>query len=785
MPTTNTKSVIVSFFTLQGEPIQNVFLNTDSNLDAEVWLESGRSKVKIEANVAEADSSADNENTNSTSNRVQIIFAGQRVGKYTVILRSNDRIVRGFPCVGIVVPGNADHSAPSIVENRSSTLLITSDFSSSETIRVEPKDKFGNQIKDPEELENLSGKIKLVIWKRVDSSSHREDMIVTENHFVVYRGLGLNGECLYISLSFAPGQEGWYTAQILLEGRKINMPKALTLIVISLEDRVKVDNIASNNEVANGSTYFEGELVGLDGNLFEKSKKNKKVYVYLTGKQLTIREYFLKFIPLRMYTFRLAPTTKVNLIHNPLEDLENASSETINAEHHNINSTIIEIDDGCQNRPQLILTDNKFGQKRNGGTLFAACYHKRLLQRLGGSETFQDKQNVFNKKLVEYHQEKGNKRTKLCLKIERWCIVDSSYQSTKWFYDSHWIHLFEIEFEGEQGIDQGGLRREWFEVLCRELFKPSFHLFVQAEEGSDAVHPNSNPNPDGLGKNVLKMYKFAGKVVGKCLVESAHGSSYRQQLPVRLAKSFLAQVVGLRVQYKHFANDTPDFYSTKIHSIVTGNVDDEDGGMNDMTFTEEDYDISQSKPSIKTIELKPNGSKIKVTEGNKYEYLDALAQFKLCSRFKEQTAAFLDGLHRLVPDSLLSLFDEHELELLLCGIREYSLEDLKNHHTVIGGIFTGPSAKILNWFWLILASFTTEQMARLIQFTTGSSQLPQGGFADLQPKFQIMGSGERNSLPTAHTCFNMICLPDHDEFTHFEQALLIAITEGNEGFGLV
>ena len=75
-------------------------------------------------------------------------------------------------------------------------------------------------------------------------------------------------------------------------------------------------------------------------------------------------------------------------------------------------------------------------------------------------------------------------------------------------------------------------------------------------------------------------------------------------------------------------------------------------------------------------------------------------------------------------------------------------------------------------------------MARLVQFTTGSSQLPQGGFADLQPKFQIMGSGEPNSLPTAHTCFNMICLPDHNQYSHFEQALLTAITEGNEGFGL-
>ena len=785
MSTSNTKSVIVSFFTLKGEPVQDVFQNPESNLEAEVWYEFGSDQVKIEANIAELASNAETETENTYNNEIQIIFSGQRVGKYSVTLRSNNKLVRGFPTVGNVHPGKADHKSTCIVENRSSTLLITADCRGHETIKVEPRDEYGNKIVNIVDLENLADKFQLVLWKRIDASYQRDDMIINDHHSVVYQGSGLCGDCIHISLSFIIGQEGWYTAQVLLNGRQINMPKMLTLIVISVQDRERVDRIVSNDELTSGSTYFEGEIVGQDGHLFERSKKCKKVYVYLTGKQLIIKEYFLRFIPIKLYTFRLTPTTKINLVHNPSEGMNNESMTNIN-EYQSIYSTVIEIDDGCQCRPQLLFKDNKFGQQRNGGTLFAACYHKRLLQRIGGSETFLDKQNIFNKKLVEYHQEKGNVRNKLLLKVERWCIVHSSFQVTKWLSDSQWIHLFEIEFEGEPGIDQGGIRREWFEILCREIFKPTFNLFVQAEEGSDAVLPNSKPYQDNFGKNALKMYKFAGKIVGKCLLESAHGSTYRQQLPVRLAKSFLALIVGLRVQFKHFSYDTPEFYATKVRSILTGNVDDEDGGMNDIVFSEEEYMSSESvSQNVKIVDLKPNGSQTKVTESNKHEYLDLLAQYKLCDRFKEKTAAFLDGLHRLVPDSLLSLFDEHELELLLCGIREYSLQDLKKYHIVVGGIFGGPSAKILNWFWLILASFTREQMARLVQFTTGSSQLPHGGFEKLQPMFQIMGSGEKNSLPTAHTCFNMICLPDHNEFNNFEQALLTAITEGNEGFGLV
>ena len=782
MSASNTKSVITSFFSLKGEPISNLLADNLSNLEAEVWLENNSTKIKIDANIVEVEASSNDANT---SHKLQIVFSGKQVGKYIVYLRSSNQIVRGFPTEGLVIPGNADPSKTCIVENRSSTLLIAADYSSHENIRVQVNDKYGNRIKTSESLEQIAVQLKLALWKRIDGENQREDMLLSENHSVVYRGSGIGGECLIISLSFAEGQEGWYSAQILLDGRKINIASNLTLIVICRRDYNKIDRLISNTDIFSGSSYFEGELVSIDQQLSDRNKKSKKVFIYMTGKQVIIKEYFLKFIPMRLYTFRLTPTTKVNLVYSPLHDLSEEITAVRN-QYQSYCSTVIEIDDGCQSRPQLIINDKKLGDKRNGGTLFAACFHRKMLQRLGGSETFLDKQNIFNKNLVEYHSERGNRRNKLGIKIERWCVINSSYQATKWFSDSQWINLFEIEFEGEEGIDQGGLRREWFEILCRELFSPSYKLFVQAEDGSDAVLPNSNPYPEGLGKNALKMYKFAGKIVGKCLVESAHGTTYRQQLPIRLAKSFLAQIVGLRVQYKHFCNDTPEFFSTKIHSIVNGNVDDPESGMNEMIFAEEEYDQNTGKvDNIRTVDLKPGGTRIYVTENNKYEYLDLLAQYKLCNRIKDQTTAFLDGIHRMVPDSLLTLFDEDELELLLCGIREYSLSDLKKHHIVVGGIFSGPSIKILNWFWLALSSFTTEQMARLVQFTTGSSQLPQGGFASLQPKFQIMGSGEPNSLPTAHTCFNMICLPDHNQYSHFEQALLTAITEGNEGFGLV
>jgi hypothetical protein len=38
-----------------------------------------------------------------------------------------------------------------------------------------------------------------------------------------------------------------------------------------------------------------------------------------------------------------------------------------------------------------------------------------------------------------------------------------------------------------------------------------------------------------------------------------------------------------------------------------------------------------------------------------------------------------------VPEGLLALFDENELELLISGVRDYKLAELKACHTVISG----------------------------------------------------------------------------------------------------
>lgn len=80
-------------------------------------------------------------------------------------------------------------------------------------------------------------------------------------------------------------------------------------------------------------------------------------------------------------------------------------------------------------------------------------------------------------------------------------------------------------------------------------------------------------------------------------------------------------------------------------------------------FVEEVYDTMGQL--IRTIDLIPNGSKVRVRNENKSQYLDALATHRLSNNVRDEIDSFLKGLNLIIPDNLLSIFDENELEVLV------------------------------------------------------------------------------------------------------------------------
>lgn len=267
--------------------------------------------------------------------------------------------------------------------------------------------------------------------------------------------------------------------------------------------------------------------------------------------------------------------------------------------------------------------------------------------------------------------------------------------------------------------------------MCNNIFNPeSSHFFnrLEPENTQALIHPSDH--------KPLSVYEFAGRLVGKSLYEAALGAAYTLYIPVSFTRSFLAMILGLQVNISHMEHDCPELYQTKIKYIVNNDISDLE-----LTFSE---DVNST-----TYDLITNGRNKLVDESNKREYIKLLTYFKLERFVKNQVEEFIKGLNFLIPDELLSMFDENELEILICGSSDYSVADLKENHIING---SNPEFRqSVAWFWTILSAFTKSEMARLLQFTTGCSKLPSGGFSNLVPKFQICASNSFAALPTAHT----------------------------------
>ena len=77
-----------------------------------------------------------------------------------------------------------------------------------------------------------------------------------------------------------------------------------------------------------------------------------------------------------------------------------------------------------------------------------------------------------------------------------------------------------VTFVGEEGIDAGGVSREWYSVVARGAFDPNLSLFAPTPEGGTAFQPNpasvvqSDP---ARGTTHLDFFRFVGRIVGKAL----------------------------------------------------------------------------------------------------------------------------------------------------------------------------------------------------------------------------------------------------------------------------
>ncbi|KAI0386687.1 HECT-domain-containing protein [Hypomontagnella monticulosa] len=323
-----------------------------------------------------------------------------------------------------------------------------------------------------------------------------------------------------------------------------------------------------------------------------------------------------------------------------------------------------------------------------------------------------------------------------------------------------------IKFDGEDGLDYGGLSREFFFLLSHEMFNPFYCLFEYSAHDNYTlqINPHSGINPEHLN-----YFKFIGRVVGLAIF-------HRRFLDAFFIGALYKMILGKSVVLADMEGVDADFHRS-LQWMLDNDIS---GGILEQTFSTED-----ERFGVVTVEdLIPNGRNIDVTNENKKEYVDLMVKWRIEKRIAEQFQAFKEGFHELIPQDLINVFDERELELLIGGIADIDVDDWKKHTDYRG--YT-ESDEVIQFFWQTVRTWDGEQKSRLLQFTTGTSRIPVNGFKDLQGsdgprRFTIEKAGEIGNLPKAHTCFNRLDLPPYKSLEQLQNKLTTAVEE-TMGFG--
>ncbi|KAI5965231.1 hulA [Candida pseudojiufengensis] len=351
------------------------------------------------------------------------------------------------------------------------------------------------------------------------------------------------------------------------------------------------------------------------------------------------------------------------------------------------------------------------------------------------------------------------------IKVRRDHIFEDSYQEIMRQTPEDLKKRLMIKFDGEEGLDYGGVSREFFFLLSHDMFNPFYCLFEYSSHDNYTlqINPNSSINPEHLN-----YFKFIGRVVGL-------GVFHRRFLDAFFVGALYKMMLHKKVVLQDMEGVDAEFYRS-LKWILDNDITD----ILDLTFSTEE-EIFGDRVEV---DLKPNGKEIEVTEENKHEYVELITEWRISKRVEEQFKAFIDGFNELIPQELVNVFDERELELLIGGLAEIDCEDWKKHTDYRG---YQEQDQVIQWFWKCINEWDSEQKARLLQFTTGTSRIPVNGFKDLQGsdgprRFTIEKAGEPNQLPKSHTCFNRVDLPPYENYEHLKQKLSLAVEE-TVGFG--
>ncbi|KAL7980305.1 hypothetical protein Chor_014634 [Crotalus horridus] len=323
---------------------------------------------------------------------------------------------------------------------------------------------------------------------------------------------------------------------------------------------------------------------------------------------------------------------------------------------------------------------------------------------------------------------------------------------------------WKVKLVGEGADDAGGVFDDTITEMCQELETGIVDLLIPSPNATAEVGYNRDRlllNPSACLEEHLVQFKFLGILVGVAI-------RTKKPLDLHLAPMVWKQLCCIPLMLE-------DLEEVDLLCVQTlnGILHIEDSGITQENFHEMiplDSFIGQSADG-KMVPIIPGGNSIPLTFSNRKEYVERAIEYRL-HEMDRQVAAVREGMSWIVPVPLLSLLTAKQLEQMVCGMPEISVDVLRK---VVRYREVDEQHQLVQWFWHTLEEFSNEERVLFMRFVSGRSRLP-ANTADISQRFQIMKVDRPyDSLPTSQTCFFQLRLPPYSSQLVMAERLRYAI----------
>nr|VDD52281.1 unnamed protein product [Brassica oleracea] len=321
----------------------------------------------------------------------------------------------------------------------------------------------------------------------------------------------------------------------------------------------------------------------------------------------------------------------------------------------------------------------------------------------------------------------------------------------------------------EAGIDGGGIFKDFMEKITLAAFDVQYGLFK--ETADHMLYPN--PGSGMIHGQHLHFFHFLGSLLAKAMFEGI-------LVDIPFATFFVSK---LKQKY-NYLNDLPSLDPELYRHLIF--LKRYKGDISDLELY---FVILNNEYGERTEEeLLPGGKDMRVTNKNVITFIHLVSNHRLNFQIRQQSSHFLRGFQQLIPREWIDMFNEHELQVLISGSADsLDIDDLRENTNYSGGYNAGHY--VIDMFWEVMKSFSTENQKKFLKFVTGCSRGPLLGFKYLEPAFCIQRAGGSVSneavdrLPTSATCMNLLKLPPYQSKEQLETKLMYAIS-AEAGFDL-